>query len=122
MNKIYAITIEGIPSSTVWELFDEVQRLKTECPVVKLDMNGVVVDAGIYETSEQLANTFEGLNHGNKNQILENLPESGDGLSISSALELMSVQMKEKGFEGFSEEELESIENKYSQEKIGRVH
>ena len=122
MGKIYAITLEGIAGTNVWELFDEVQKFKDVFPVVKLDINGTVVIAGIYETGEQLANSIDAVNHGNKEEIMANLPSTGDSTTIGAALELMSSQMKNKGFERFSKDELVSIENKYSEEQMGRAH
>jgi hypothetical protein len=120
MGKIYAITLEGIAGTNVWELFDEVQKFKDVFPVVKLDINGTVVNAGIYETGEQLANSIDAVNHGNKEEIMANLPSTGDSTTIGAALELMSSQMENKGFEGFSTEEIEEIMKQIEQENVER--
>ena len=121
MKKIRAITLEGMVSTNINELFDELQKFKNMFPdlVVKLDMNGTIINAGIYETREQLANSVFAVDDGNKIEILTNLPSNGDALEIAAAIELMSNQMKNNGFEGFSEEEIDSIENKYSKKQLG---
>lgn len=119
-KKNYAITIEGAIGTNVWELFDEVQKFKDLCQVVRLDLNGTVVDAGIYETSEQLANSIDAVNHGNKEEIITNLPLDGDSLTIGIALELIDDQMKSKGFEGFSRKEILSIASMYDEKQLRR--
>lgn len=113
MNHIYALTIEQIPGPLVWDLFDNVQDLKSKFPqvTIKLEHRGVVVDAGIYDTREQMANSIYGVIEGDKQRILENLPVEGNQLEIGAALELMSNQMKDKGYEGFTDDEIDTIQN-----------
>lgn len=116
MNHIYALTIEQIPGPLVWDLFDNVQDLKSKFPqvTIKLEHRGVVVDAGIYETREQMTNSIYGVIEGDKQKIIDNLPSIGNATTIGAALELMNNQMKAKGYDGFSEEQLDKIVNKYA--------
>ena len=115
MNHIYALTIEQIIGPLVWDLFSDVQKLKKQFPqvTIKLEHRGVVVDAGIYETREQMVNSIYGVIEGDKQRILENLPVEGNQLEIGAALELMSNQMKDKGYEGFTDDEIDTIQNNY---------
>lgn len=91
MDRIYAITLEGVAGTNVWDLFDDVQKFNGICPVVKLDMNGTVVNAGIYETCEQLAASIIAVNHGDKEGIVTNLPAIADSIEIGAAIELMNI-------------------------------
>lgn len=118
MNKIHTVTIEGIIGSTIDELFDEVQKFKSLCEEVNLDFNGIVVNAGIYETSDQLANSIFAVSNGDKEKIVSNLPSNESSLTIGFALELMDDQMKRKGFEGFSKEEIIAIASTYNGKKL----
>ena len=54
-------------------------------------MNGTVVNAGIYETCEQLAASIIAVNHGDKEGIVTNLPVIADSIEIGAAIELMNI-------------------------------
>lgn len=124
MNHIYALTIEQIIGPLVWDLFSDVQKLKKQFPqvTIKLEHRGVVVDAGIYETREQMANSIYGVIEGDKQKIIDNLPSIGHATTIGAALELMNDQIKAEGYDGFSEEQLDTIVNKYAdvEKRTGR--
>ena len=118
------ITIELLPSRTIYEAFDEVQQWKEIIPDVNLKFNDAVLPSYIYETKEQLANTLYALIRGDKFAIATNLPLSCDPLDIGCALESMGEQLKARGFDGYTKVEIEGIVQRYaamqaSMKKIG---
>ena len=49
MSKIFSITIEGIPATTVGDLFEEVERLRIneDATFINIDMNLYLLGKGL---------------------------------------------------------------------------
>ena len=123
MSKIFSMTIVGNPSTTVGDLFHEVERLRLEedAAFINIDMNGVVFNAKIYETEEQAVATFKGIINGSKDLILEYLPSKGDATNIAASLEHINKELEKLGFDKFSNEEIEVVYKKYEEKQLKKT-
>lgn len=123
MSNIFSITIEGIPSTTVGDLFEEVERLRIneDAAFINIDMNGIVFNANIYETKEQAAATYVGIINGSKELILDHLPSEGDATDIAASLESINKELEKLGFEKFTEEEINAVYEKYEEKQLKKT-
>ena len=123
MSNIFSITIEGIPSTTVGDLFEEVERLRIneDAAFINIDMNGIVFNANIYETKEQAAATYVGIINGNKELILDCLPSEGDATDIAASLESINKELEKLGFEKFTEEEIDAVYERYEEKQLKKT-
>ncbi len=123
MSNIFSITIEGNPATTVGDLFEEVERLriKEDATFINIDMNGIVFNANIYETKEQAVATYVGIINGSKELILEYLPSKGDATDIAASLERINKELEKLGFEKFTEEEIETVYEKYEEKQLKKT-
>ena len=123
MSNIFSITIEGKPATTVGDLFEEVERLriKEDATFINIDMNGIAFNANIYETKEQAVATYVGIINGSKELILEYLPSKGDATDIAASLESINKELEKLGFEKFTEEEIETVYEKYEEKQLKKT-
>ena len=119
MSNIFSMTIVGKPSTNITDLFEEVEKIKSDDPpaFINIDMNGVVFNAKIYETKEQVTETYLGIVYGDKQRILKSLPSEGEPISIGASLEHINEELEKLGYEVFSFEELKTIVDLYVAKK-----
>ena len=122
MSRIFSVTLEGTPSTSVEELFEEVEKIDSiySPSFIKIDMNGIVYNVKIYETKEQVLETYWGILNGNKQRIIAFLPQEGDAYEIGASLELINTEFEKFGFEKFSNEEIEEVVKTYQVKKLKR--
>ena len=123
MSRIFSLTLEGTPSTSVEELFEEVEKIDSiySPSFIYVNMNGIVFNIKIYETKEQVLETFWGILYGSKQHIIASLPQEGDAYQIGASLELINKEFEEFGYEKFSDEEIEEVVKKYQVKQLKRT-
>ena len=115
-DKPYQVILEVKSGSTLESVFEILYDLREKAicdDLSRIRFNDCELVAGIYENSNQLINTYNGIEHGNKEEIVSNLPKECESIKLLIAMEYVNKGLARFGNNKFTLEEINNIQKNY---------
>ena len=120
----FELSLSPHAGASIYDTFEDLLQLKEmgiANATTRIDFNGTDLIAGIYENGEQFLNTNLAVKAGDKQKVLENLPQDAFWLEISVALDFVNRELKKRDFEVFSDEQIDEICSEYKKRNDAEV-